>query len=407
MSSLEKLIAAFEDAAQHDEKGNEFWFARDLQKLLEYDRWENFEATITRAQTACRVSGQTISDHFRDVTKMVELGSGAHRPIEDIRLDRYACYLITQNGDARKRPVAFGQTYFAIQTRRQELADQSGAAVPLSEDEKRVFLRNQIKEHNVKLSSAAKDAGVITPKEFAIFHSQGYLGQYRRTVADIRAYKGLPKGAEILDHMGSTELAANFFRVTQTEEKLRKDKIRGAKRAYETHYAVGREVREAMLKISGIAPEDLPAVDSIKHAERRLKGDPSPKIAPKNPVAVSAATPAVPEPPPMPASEDRRPVDLRTDLWKFALLVMATRPDGVISTSDMISELPKFIHVPEGSQAILAGRNDNKFSQIVRNLKSHKTSKSNFIFLGYAEDVPNGFKITQKGREFVKAYFSD
>lgn len=403
---IEHLIAAFEDAAKHDEKGNEFWFARDLQKLLDYDRWENFEATINRAKTACKVSGQPVEDHFRDVTKMVELGSGATRAIEDIRLNRYACYLITQNGDARKKPIAFGQTYFAIQTRRQELSDQRAEkVVPLSEDEKRVFLRNQIKEHNVKLSSAAKDSGVITPKEFAIFHSQGYHGQYGRSVADIRVYKGLPKGAEILDHMGSTELAANFFRVTQTEEKLRKDKIRGAKRANETHYAVGRQVREAMLKISGIAPEDLPAVENIKHAERRLKGDSVPKIAVKKQPIVSP--PAPPEPPPTPAMDDRRPVNLKTDLWKFALLVLAMRPDGFITTSDLIAELPNFIHLPEESQAVLSGRADNRFSQSVRNLKSHKTAKTNFIFQGYAEDVPNGFKITQKGRDFVKAYFSD
>lgn len=174
---IERLIAAFEAAAHFDEDGNEFWFARDLQGLLEYERWENFLSAIHRAQVACEGSGQSVPDHFRETTKMIELGKGAVREIEDIRLTRYACYLITQNGDAKKKPVAFGQTYFAIQTRRQELSDQAGTvAVPQSEDEKRVFLRNQIKEHNIKLSSAAKDAGVVTPQEFAIFHSKGYQG---------------------------------------------------------------------------------------------------------------------------------------------------------------------------------------------------------------------------------------
>ena len=340
---------------------------------------------------------------------MIELGKGAVRSIEDIRLTRYACYLITQNGDAKKKPVAFGQTYFAIQTRRQELSDQAGAvAVPASEDEKRLFLRNQIKEHNIKLSSAAKDAGVVTPQEFAIFHSKGYQGLYGRNVPEIRRYKGLPASADILDRMGSTELAANFFRVTQTEEKLRKDNIRGLNNAYATHYAVGRQVRDAMLKISGIAPEDLAVADSIKSAERRIKADqPTPlptleQAARQRPKHVALA-PVIDSSP----VEDRRPVDLRQDLWKFALLVMALRPDGIISTADLIVELPNYIHVPDRSQETLTGRTDNKFSQIVRNLKSHKTTKTNFIYQGYAEDIKCGFRITAQGREFVKSYFAE
>ncbi len=405
---IERLIAAFEAAAHFDEDGNEFWFARDLQGLLEYERWENFLSAIRRAEIACEGSGQPVQDHFRETTKMIELGKGAVRQIEDIRLTRYACYLITQNGDAKKKPVAFGQTYFAIQTRRQELSDQaSPVAVPASEDEKRVFLRNQIKEHNNKLSRAAKDAGVVTPQEFAIFHSKGYQGLYGKTVPEIRRYKGLPASADILDRMGSTELAANFFRVTQTEEKLRKDKIRGLNAAYATHYAVGRQVRDAMLKISGIAPEDLAVADSIKHAEKRIKMD-----HPAQPLPIERAARQEPKlvapPPEVEATpiEDRRPVDLRKDLWKFALLVMALRADGVISTTDLINELPIYIHVPEGSQEALAGRNDNKFSQLVRNLKSHKTAKTNFIFQGFAEDIKGGFRITAKGREFVKSYFA-
>ncbi|WP_370677377.1 DNA damage-inducible protein D [Pleomorphomonas sp. PLEO] len=405
---IERLIAEFENASQFDDDGFEFWSARTLSRLLEYSDYRNFLNIIEKAKIACANAGQLPEDHFGDVTEMVELGSGAVREIDDMRLTRYACYLITQNGDARKKPVAFGQTYFAIQTRRQELSDQAAAAVPASEDEKRVFLRNQIKEHNIKLSSAAKDAGVVTSQEFAIFHSKGYQGLYGKTVPEIRRYKGLPASADILDRMGSTELAANFFRVTQTEEKLRKDKILGLNAAYATHYAVGRQVRDAMLKISGIAPEDLAVADNIKNAEKRIKSDrplqplplePAPSPAPSQ-VEIALAVEADPV-------EDHRPIDLRKDLWKFALLVMALRTDGVISTSDLIAELPNYIHVPDGSQEALTGRNDNKFSQIVRNLKSHKTAKTNFIFQGYAEDTKGGFRITAKGREFVKTYFAE
>ena len=330
---------------------------------------------------------------------MVDLGSGSQREISDFMLTRYACYLAAQNADARKRPVAFAQTYFAIQTRRQELADQAESiAVPMSEDEKRVYLRNQIKEHNKYLSSAAKGAGVVTPQEFAIFHSHGYQGLYGKTVPEIRRYKRLAKSADILDRMGSTELAANFFRVTQTEEKLRKENIQGKDAAYKTHYEVGRQVRDAMLQISGTKPEDLPAVDSIKNAEKRLKGD-----QPKKQIEQKAAS----KPPEKsePEAADLKPIDLRKDLWKYALLVMVQRPKMEISTTDLIAELPKYITVPDDASTANNSRKDSKFSQLVRNLKSHKTSKTNFIYQGYAEDIPGGFRATEKGLQFVKEYF--
>jgi hypothetical protein len=392
---IERLVAAFEAAARFDDEGNEFWTARTLQGLLEYSDYRNFLNIVDKAKDACKTSGQATSDHFVEVTDMIELGKGAMREIDDIHLSRYACYLITQNGDARKKPVAFGQTYFAIQTRRQELSDQAaaaGVAVPQTEDEKRVFLRNQIKAHNRYLSSAAKEAGVVTPLQFSIFHSKGYQGLYGKTVPEIRRHKRIAKNADILDVMGSTELAANFFRVTQTEEKLRKDKIRGVEKAYAVHHAVGRQVREAMLKISGIAPEDLPVVDNIKHAEKRLMVDQRPLPAPTKDKPM--------------AELETRPINLRTDLWKFALLIMATRADGTIATTELIAELPNYIRVPDKSQETVKGGSHKKFSQLVRNLKSHKTAKTNFIFQGYAEDIEGGFRITQKGMEFVKSYFS-
>jgi hypothetical protein len=407
---IEHLIAAFEETVHFHENGNEYWSARELQELLEYATWDKFLKVIESAKKACEISGQNVEDHFSHVGKMIQIGKGAERNIGDIWLTRYSCYLITQNGDPKKKPVAFGQTYFAIQTRRQEISDKAIAeAIPQSEDEKRIFLRNQIKEHNRYLSSAAREAGVVTTQEFANFHSSGYQGLYSKTLPEIRRYKGLASSTDILDRMGSTELAANFFRVTQTEEKLRKDGVRGARSANATHYAVGRQVRDAMLKISGIAPEDLPVVDSITQAEKRLKLEA--KSAPptigwsENQSGAHSfdPSPAISEGDPR---EDSHPINLRTDLWKYALLVMATKPDGAITTSELIAELPNYIRLPNDSQEVLTGRKDSKFSQLVRNLKSHKTAKTNFIYQGYAEDVDGGFRITQKGRDFVETYFS-
>jgi hypothetical protein len=397
--TIDALIDAFEAAADRTPSGDEFWYARDLQILLGYKRWENFSEAVRRAITACQKAGHDPADHFRGVTKLVVVGSGAEREIDDVIMDRYACYLTAQNGDPKKRPVAFAQTYFAIQTRRQEMNDRSGVAIPMSEDEKRVFLRNSIKEHNRHLSSAAKGAGVVTPQDFAIFHSMGYQGLYGKNVPDIRRYKGISSNVDILDRMGSTELAANFFRVTQTEEKLRKEGIRGKQNANDTHYAVGRQVRDAMLKISGIAPEDLPVADSIKLAEKRLKA-----LGQCPPTKIKAQ-PA--ELPPPPQGRDLKPITLREDLWKYALLVMVQQPRMEIQTSKLIAELPNYIVIPDESRDINHSRGDSKFSQLVRNLKSHQTARTNFIYQGYAEDIPGGFRATEKGRQFVLDYFGD
>lgn len=400
--TIDGLIAAFEQTARTTESGEEFWTARELAKLLAYTDYRNFLAIVDKAKEACRAVGQDPADHFVDVTDMVDIGSGARRERDDIHLDRYACYLVAQNGDARKRPVGFAQNYFAIQTRRQEISDR---AAPKSEDEKRLFLRNQIKEHNKYLSSAAKNSGVLTPQDFAIFHSNGYQGLYGKTVGQIRKHKGLPSSVDILDRMGSTELAANFFRVTQTEEKLRQEAVRGKQKAYDTHYAVGRMVRKAMLEISGIAPEDLPAVDSIKEAAKRIKLA-SPPEAPLVSAPPSTAQMSI-EAEVAPAAPDLKPIDLRADLWKYALLVMVRKPDMEISTSDLIAELPNYFTVPNEASTENSSRKDSKFSQLVRNLKSHKASTTNFIYQGYAEATKNGFRATAKGVEFVFQYFGE
>jgi len=204
---------------------------------------------------------------------MVEIGSGAAREIENVRLTRYASYLIAQNGDSRKREIAFAQTYFAIQTRRQEIQDEDTQQyVPLSEDHKRVLLRDEIKEHNKNLASAAKGAGVVAPVDFAIFQSFGYKGLYGGLDrAGIQRKKGLKAKENILDHMGSTELAANLFRATQTEEKLRREKIRGKDSANQAHHEVGRKVRQTIKDIGGTMPENLPKAENITTVSRRLQ----------------------------------------------------------------------------------------------------------------------------------------
>ena len=271
--TIEDLISAFEDAAQADDDGNEFWLARDLQRLLGYAKWDNFLTVVQRARDACEASGHSTTDHFAGVGKMISLGKGAEREIEDIVLSRYASYLVAQNGDARKQEVAFAQTYFAIQTRRQEIADQQTQEyAPLSEDERRCLLRDEIKEHNRNLASAAKNAGVRDGLDFAIFQTHGYKGLYGGLdVPGIRRRKGLKASQQILDHMGSTELAANLFRATQTEEKLRRESTSGKDAANKIPYEVGAKVRQTIREIGGDMPETLPAAEDIKKVGRRLK----------------------------------------------------------------------------------------------------------------------------------------
>lgn len=259
----------FEEIKQVNEFDQEFWSARKLAKVLEYAEYRNFLPVIEKAKEACRNSGQAVEDHFVELHEMVRIGSGAERKMESIGLSRYACYLIVQNGDPSKPVIANGQTYFAIQTRRQELADDA-AFQQLKENEKRLFLRNELREHNTQLAEAAQQAGVETHIDFATFQNHGYRGLYGGLDAQgIHARKELEKSHKILDHMGSTELAANLFRATQTEEKLRRDEITGKTRANKTHHDVGKKVRQTIEELGGTMPEDLPTpADSIKKIEQ-------------------------------------------------------------------------------------------------------------------------------------------
>ncbi|MBR3761626.1 MAG: DNA damage-inducible protein D [Lachnospiraceae bacterium] len=256
------------DSIRHiNEYGEEYWYARELSKVLEYKDFRNFELTIFKAMEACSNSGFEITDHFGEVTEMVTIGSGAQRGFNSYTLDRYACYLIVMNGDPRKNVIALGQTYFAVKTRQQELIDNYDQ---LTEDRKRLAIRREMKEHNKSLAEAAKNAGIIEPKDYAIFQNRGYQGLYNGLGAkDIHARKNLKPSQNILDHMGSTELAANLFRATQADEKLRRDNVTGKVEAGNVHYAVGKEVRNTIKRLGGTMPEDLPTPDkSIKQIER-------------------------------------------------------------------------------------------------------------------------------------------
>ena len=255
----------FEGIKHTDEEGREYWYARELMVVLQYKKWQNFEAIINKAMISCTNSKINVLDHFANVSKMVKIGSGAEREQQDYKLTRYACYLIAQNGDSRKKVIAIAQTYFAVQTRKQELSEREYSL--LSEDEKRFYQRDLTRKGNYSLNQAAKNAGV---KNFDKFHNEGYKGLYNgETADDIAKRKGLRYREDILDNMGSEELAANLFRITQTESKLKKDKIHTENDANKTHYNVGAKVRKTIKELGGTMPEDLPTPKkSLKQIEK-------------------------------------------------------------------------------------------------------------------------------------------
>lgn len=268
---------SFESIRVINEQGGEVWLARQLAKVLDYAEFRNFLPVIEKAKKACENSGQAVADHFVEIHEMVEIGSGAKRKMASFALSRYACYLIVQNGDASKPVIANGQTYFAIQTRRQELQDDTDFQ-QLNEDQKRLMLRNELADHNKQLAAAAKGAGVETGLDYAIFQNHGYKGLYGGLDNKaIHQHKGLKKSQKILDHMGSTELAANLFRATQTEEKLKRDQVSNKAHANQTHFEVGAKVRATIEELGGTMPEDLPTpekgIPQLARAQKKLEGD--------------------------------------------------------------------------------------------------------------------------------------
>ena len=267
----------FESIKHVNEYGEEYWLARELQPVLEYVQWRNFAEAVERAKLACKNSGFAVEDHFADVSKTIDMPKGAHKDIPDYMLSRYACYLIVMNGDPRKEVIAVGQTYFAVKTRQQELIDNYEQ---LSEDQKRLAIRNEMITHNKSLAEAAQMAGIEDSRDYAIFQNKGYQVLYGGLGAkEFHARKGLKKSLRILDHMGSTELAANLFRATQTDEKLRRENIQGKQAAYDTHYEVGKKVRQTIKELGGTMPEDLPtpqkSIAQIEREQEKRKLSPS------------------------------------------------------------------------------------------------------------------------------------
>ena len=265
MKDMDKNNKKFENIKHIDENGIEYWNARELMIILEYKQWRRFENVINKAKETCKNSDISVIEHFANIGKTIKMPKGAEKIISDYKLTRYACYLIAQNGDSRKKVIALAQTYFAVQTRKQEISEKEYSM--LTEDEKRFYQRNLTRKGNYSLNQTAKKAGV---KNFDKLHNSGYKGLYNgETADDIAKRKGLRYREDILDNMGSDELIANLFRISQTEQKLRKDNIKGEKEANSTHYEVGRKVRKAIADIGGTMPEDLPTPKkSLKQLEK-------------------------------------------------------------------------------------------------------------------------------------------
>lgn len=252
---IDSVIKELDSAKRTSQRGGEYWMGREIQRILGYSTWENFQKVIKKARMACASTGVDENDHFRDTTKMVPIGSGAMVPATDCFLTRYACYLIAMNGDSSKSEIGIAQSYFAIQARRQEMQDQ------LTDAERRLQLRDRVKRANISLMSTAKKAGV---QKYAVFQDAGYQGLYDMGLADIKQKKGISPKEHLLDRAGRTELAANEFRITQTEEKIKRENIDTEARAISTHHDVGREVRNVIEKIGGTMPENLPPEEPIK-----------------------------------------------------------------------------------------------------------------------------------------------
>lgn len=266
-----KNLSVFEQIRQTDENGNEFWMARQLSKALDYTDFRNFNSVIEKAIEACKNSGYNPLDHLVETNEVINAGKGAVQTYPSYKLSRYACYLIVQNADPSKEVIAQGQTYFAVQTRIQEIQQMDAYNQLSTEEEKRIFLRTEMSKHNTYLATAAKNAGVQDGLDYAIFQNHGYAGLYGGLDAKgIHKKKNLKKSQHILDHMGSTELAANLFRATQTEEKLRNENIQGKQKANQIHFDVGRKVRQTIKEIGGTMPENLPVADSIKAVQKKL-----------------------------------------------------------------------------------------------------------------------------------------
>lgn len=379
------------ESIRNEHENIEFWFARDLQKILGYKRWENFTHAISKAKNSCINSGFNEVDHFRDITKMVSIGSDAKREIEDIALTRYACYLIAQNGDSRKIEIAFAQTYFAEQTRKFELIEKR------MEEYERLDAREKLKITEHRLSGIVYKRG-FDKIDFGIMRSKGDEALFGCATQSMKNKLGIPKNRPLADFLDTVIIKGKDFAAAMTYFKIEELNLYGVESITNEHVINNVTVRKALIE-RGIYPERLPAKEDIKKVERKIKSDEK-KLAKIKMDDIEIDETNEKE-------YEIHTINISKDLWKIALLIMATKPGGIITTRELIEEIPKYIIFPEKYKEISEIKKEPKYVQVIRNLKSNKRNKTNFINQGYVTDIRGGYQITKKGLDFVREEFKD
>jgi len=384
---MKELFDKFEDA-KYTKNDIEYWYARDLQNLLGYNEWRNFTNVIQKSKESCENSGHNVFDHFVDVNKMVKLGSGSEREIDDIILTRYACYLIAQNGNPQKHEIAFAQTYFAMQTRKMELIQER------IKDLERLNAREKLRETEKRLSKIVYERG-FEEKDFGYMRSKGdkaLFGGY--TTKEMKKKLGVPGKEPLADYADQVIIKGKDFAAAMTAHNTEVNNLYGVESITNEHVINNKEVRKALLS-RNIYPEKLPPQRDIKLIERDIQLQEK-KLSELKPEPNITNT----------QSNQIHRIDISKELWKIALLIMTIKEDGSVTTKELIDEIPKYIEIPNNYQEISETKQEPKYIQIIRNLKSNQKNKSSFVSQGYAESIENGFKITNKGIDFVKNEFA-
>ena len=390
-SHVKQLFSTFEKQKRTDGE-IEYWYARDIQLLLSYKRWEDFKKVIEKARAACENSRIDSDDHFRYVPKMVSIGSKAERNIEDVALTRYACYLIAQNGDPRKIEIAFAQTYFATQTRKLELIEQT------LKDMERVEARHKLQETERHLSGVVYQRGFAN-KDFGIMRSKGDQALFGgRSTQTMKARLDVPKSRPLADFTDTVIIKGKDFAAAMTAFNTEANDLYGVTQITNEHVLNNESVRQALLSRC-IYPERLPKREDIRKVERKLR---SQEVEPPSEnEAIGKISESVEK------EFELYIIDVSKDLWKIALLIMATKLGGIVTTKELIEEIPNYIEIPDTAYEDSDTRKEPRYYQIVRNLKSNKKNRTSVFARGYANDIRGGFQITQAGLDFVKETFKD
>lgn len=381
------------ESLRNEQNNIEFWHARDLKELFGYSKWENFIKIITKAKESCKNSGHIDRYHFLDVRKLISIGKNAERKIEDILLTRYACYLIAQNGDPRKLEIAFAQNYFANQTRKFEII------LKRIEEYERLDAREKLKETENKLSGIVYQRG-FTDKDFGIMRSKGdeaLFGGY--STGNMKYKLGIPSNRPLADFLDTVIIKGKDFASAMTAFKVEEENLNGVNVITNEHIINNDTVRKALLE-RGIFPENLPAQIDIKKVERKIKSEEKELVKSKDKIPEIENATTVNE-------YKIHKINISKDLWKIVLLIMVTKPAGIITTTELIEEVPKYIIVPDKYKEISDSKKEPKYIQVIRNLKSNKKNKVNFIYQGYVNEIRGGYQITKKGLNFVKNEFKD